>query len=97
MGTRRESPPWVGISAIQWWSTYVNVPLVYPPSSHILLTPLLGICVGQQFALTEASYTIIRLLQEFRGIENRDSREWIEQINLTLATSTGVKVSMIPR
>ncbi|KAI4209997.1 MAG: hypothetical protein LQ351_007104 [Letrouitia transgressa] len=29
------------------------------------------ICIGQQFALTEASYTTVRLLQEFAGIENR--------------------------
>jgi len=57
----------------------------------------LGICVGQQFALIEASYTIIRLLQEFRSMENRDSREWTENINLTLAIATGVKVAMVPR
>lgn len=29
------------------------------------------ICIGQQFALTEASYTTVRLMQEFAGIENR--------------------------
>lgn len=54
------------------------------------------ICVGQQFALTEASYTIIRLLQEFKGIEPRDDRPWTEQLSLTLAPS-GVKVVLSPR
>ncbi|KAL3417134.1 Major facilitator superfamily domain-containing protein 10 [Phlyctema vagabunda] len=30
------------------------------------------ICIGQQFALTEASYTVIRLLQAFQHVEARD-------------------------
>ena len=30
------------------------------------------ICLGQQFALTEASYTTVRLCQAFSGIESRD-------------------------
>jgi len=55
------------------------------------------ICVGQQFALTEASYTIVRLLQEFGGIEDRDGTPWREQLALTLASANGVKVAMIPR
>jgi cytochrome P450 len=28
------------------------------------------ICIGQQFALTEMGYTLVRLLQQFSGIEN---------------------------
>jgi len=55
------------------------------------------ICVGQQFALTEASYTIVRLLQEFKGIEDRDGTPWIEQLGLTVASANGVKVAMTPR
>ena len=55
------------------------------------------ICVGQQFALTEASYTIVRLLQEFDGIESRDETPWTEKLALTLAIQTGVQVSMIPQ
>jgi len=55
------------------------------------------VCVGQQFALAEASYTIVRILQEFKGMENRDPSEWVEGLALTLATATGVKVAMIPR
>jgi len=55
------------------------------------------ICVGQQFALAEASYTIVRLLQEFSGIEDRDGTPWIEQLGLTVASANGVKVAMIPR
>lgn len=33
------------------------------------------ICIGQQFALTEASYVTIRLLQRFDGNENMLSEE----------------------
>ncbi|RFU35090.1 hypothetical protein B7463_g1226, partial [Scytalidium lignicola] len=55
------------------------------------------ICVGQQFALTEASYTIVRLLQEFGGIENRDETQWVEQLALTLSSGNGVKVALTPR
>ena len=55
------------------------------------------ICVGQQFALTEASYTIVRLLQTFGSIEDRDGLPWIEQLSLTLCSSNGVKVALTPR
>nr|WOL36631.1 cytochrome P450 [Pseudogymnoascus verrucosus] len=55
------------------------------------------ICVGQQFALTEASYTVVRLLQEFKGIENRDRQPWIEAFAVTLASRHGTKVAMVPR
>ncbi|CZR51989.1 probable cytochrome P450 52A12 [Phialocephala subalpina] len=55
------------------------------------------ICVGQQFALTEASYTTVRLVQEFCGLESRDAREWVEQLSLTMACGNGVKVGLVPR
>ena len=54
------------------------------------------ICIGQQFALTEASYTIIRLMQEFKAIEARDSRPWMESITLTCAVFPGALVGMTP-
>ncbi|TAQ83964.1 hypothetical protein B7494_g7712 [Chlorociboria aeruginascens] len=49
------------------------------------------ICVGQQFALTEASYTIVRLLQKFKGIEDRDGGPWVERLTLTATSDKGVK------
>jgi cytochrome P450 len=55
------------------------------------------ICVGQQFALTEVSYTIVRLLQDFKDIEDRDGSPFFEQLSLTMASAKGVKVAMIPR
>jgi len=55
------------------------------------------ICVGQQFALAEASYTIVRLVQEFGDIIDRDGTEWVEQLSLTMASGKGVKVTLVPR
>jgi cytochrome P450 len=55
------------------------------------------ICVGQQFALTEAGYTVVRVMQEFGGIEKRDERPWQEGLSLTLACGNGVSVALTPR
>jgi len=52
------------------------------------------ICLGQQFALLEASYCTIRLMQKFPRIEARDEREWSEFITLTLASGPGTKVAL---
>ncbi|KAF7594136.1 hypothetical protein BBP40_009985 [Aspergillus hancockii] len=54
------------------------------------------ICLGQQFALTEASYTTVRILQSFKGIACRDAEPWREALLLTLASKNGTKVSMVP-
>ncbi|KAL8804631.1 MAG: hypothetical protein Q9182_002439 [Xanthomendoza sp. 2 TL-2023] len=53
------------------------------------------ICIGQQFALTEASYTTIRLMQEFKDIESRDSEPWTESITLT-CVGKAAKVALTP-
>lgn len=57
------------------------------------------ICLGQQFALTEASYTIVRLLQCFKDI-NLDPAEAYgnpkESISLTLSVNGGVNVQLVP-
>lgn len=54
------------------------------------------ICIGQQFALTEASYTTIRLMQEFKSIESRDDRPWTESLTLTCAIHQGTLVGLTP-
>lgn len=61
------------------------------------------ICVGQQFALTEASYTIVRLCQTFKGIECRELEAdgspspWVEGLQLTMCSGNGTKVAMISK
>ncbi|KAF7188062.1 Cytochrome P450 monooxygenase [Pseudocercospora fuligena] len=55
------------------------------------------ICLGQQFALTEASYCTVRLCQAFSGIESRDPNPWTEFLTLTCVNLHGAKVALTPR
>jgi cytochrome P450 len=55
------------------------------------------ICLGQQYALTEASYTVVRLLQHFDYLESADPDprlEPIKQSNLTMMHDHGVPVKL---
>ena len=61
--------------------------------------PFLGgprICPAQQMALAECSYVLVRLLQEFRDIENRDPEPWAEEIRLQSQSRHGVKIGLLP-
>lgn len=55
------------------------------------------ICLGQQFALTEASYTTVRLCQTFSGIVGHNKEPWTESLTLTCVSLGGAKVSLRPR
>lgn len=55
------------------------------------------ICLGQQFALNEASYTTVRLCQAFKGIESRDPGPWQESLTLTCVNLNGAKVALAKR
>ena len=55
------------------------------------------ICVGQQYALLEASYVTVRLMQMFGRVEARDEREWCEGMTLTLASGTGTVVALFDK
>ncbi|KAF2086764.1 cytochrome P450 52A12 [Saccharata proteae CBS 121410] len=54
------------------------------------------ICIGQQYALAEASYVTARIVQEFARIECRDEEEWQEQVTLTMCSNRGALVSLAP-
>ena len=54
-------------------------------------------CVGQQYALIEASYATVRLMQTFARIESRDQREWREWLAITLASGVGCKVGLFEK
>ena len=47
-------------------------------------------CAGRQKALAEGAYIIVRMLQE------RDEREWVGQVQLTMKNLNGCLVAMIP-
>lgn len=55
------------------------------------------ICVGQQYALMEASYATVRLIQTFPRLESRDEREWREWLTITLASGVGCKVALFEK
>ncbi|KAI1098109.1 putative N-alkane-inducible cytochrome P450 [Jackrogersella minutella] len=51
------------------------------------------LCLGQQNALIEGSYTIVRLMQEFKRIEPRDNEPWTEHLSIGLSNEHGCKVA----
>jgi cytochrome P450 len=54
-------------------------------------------CPGMRLVFTECAYTIVRIMREFKGLENRDEElEWKEQMRLTFQSKNGTKVSLIP-
>ncbi|KAK0708675.1 cytochrome P450 [Lasiosphaeris hirsuta] len=54
------------------------------------------VCLGQQFALTEASYVITRMLQCFDSMQPKDFSPWAELYSLVMTSKNGVIVSMTP-
>lgn len=52
------------------------------------------ICIGQQKALTEAAYVIIRLSQRYARLECRDEQPWREHMGLVLSSYHGVQVAL---
>lgn len=52
------------------------------------------ICLGQQFALTEASYVTVRLMQRFDTIQNLDFNEMTHNLTLTSSPGGGVRVRL---
>ncbi|KAF2133545.1 cytochrome P450, partial [Dothidotthia symphoricarpi CBS 119687] len=54
------------------------------------------ICLGQQYALTEAGYVTVRLVQEFQVMESRDPGPWEESLTLTCSSRNGTKVGFTP-
>lgn len=56
------------------------------------------ICLGQQFALTEASYTVVRLIQMFPNLVSAYKGDYPpkKMLHLTLSLFEGVPVQMTP-
>ncbi|GIJ90120.1 hypothetical protein Asppvi_009070 [Aspergillus pseudoviridinutans] len=54
------------------------------------------ICIGQRYALTEVSYVLVRMVQEFRVLESRDPGPWEESLALSLCSRNGTRVCLIP-
>lgn len=52
------------------------------------------VCPAQNFAITEASYVIFRLLREFENIQSTDPLPWTESMGLSLRNKNGVMVTL---
>ncbi|TLS29736.1 hypothetical protein PpBr36_00624 [Pyricularia pennisetigena] len=52
------------------------------------------ICVGQQYALTEASYLVVRFAQTFAAVESRDPEPWSIGKRLLTCPMNGTVVSL---
>ncbi|KAI5836777.1 cytochrome P450 [Morchella snyderi] len=54
------------------------------------------ICIGQQMALITASYTIVRMVQEFRAVEDADVArgQVLTNVGLTLSPANGTPVRL---
>jgi hypothetical protein len=46
--------------------------------------------------LSEIGYTVVRILQQYREIESRDDRVWVENLKLTMSNAHGVVVGLVP-
>ena len=56
------------------------------------------ICPGQQLALTEVGYSIIKIVEAFPAIENRDPvLEFVEHYKLSTESKNGAKVALIAK
>lgn len=53
------------------------------------------VCVGQQFALLNASYVTIRLMLSIDGLVSKDPLPWQEKIQLTVTGLGGCKVGLV--
>ncbi|KAJ4007632.1 hypothetical protein NW752_010298 [Fusarium irregulare] len=52
------------------------------------------ICLGQQYALVETLYVLVRFAQQFSKIDSMDSEPWTESLALTVSSGNGVKVKL---
>jgi cytochrome P450 len=55
------------------------------------------ICIGQQFALTEMAYTVVRILQRYERVESRQEEFPMFRSDIVLQPAHGVKVCFVSR
>jgi cytochrome P450 len=51
-------------------------------------------CLGQQKALIEASYVLVRTARAFTEIHSKDSKPWQGELKMTCKSANGCKVSL---
>ena len=53
--------------------------------------------MGQQKALVEASYVLVKIAQNYRHIESRDDKDWKGKMRLTCRNANGCKIALFPK
>jgi len=51
--------------------------------------------IAEQFALTLAKYSTVRILQHFARIDDRNEMPWEEKLGLNCSSRHGVKISLV--
>lgn len=51
-------------------------------------------CLGQQKALIEASYVLVRIARAFSEILSKDNKPWQGELKMTCKSANGCKVSL---
>lgn len=54
------------------------------------------ICIGQQFALTQMSYTIYKFFKVFESLEAREDGPLLIKLNLTACFANGCLIGAVP-
>ena len=68
----------------------VSQPLLFPPT---WFEEEVTEVYAERFAVTEASYVLIRFLQTLESIQCMDPRPWQEKVSLTFSSLNGVRVA----
>jgi len=80
----------------RWLAGEHDGPPLRPGWAYIPFSGGPRICIGQNFALTEAMFVVVSLLQKF-DIESRDDEPWVEKLTVTCTGKNGCKVGLRPR
>ena len=54
------------------------------------------VCPGQHFAMVEAQYVVVRIMQTFRRVECRDDRPYAEEAGIPITVKHGTLVGLFP-
>lgn len=54
-------------------------------------------CMGQQKALIEASYVLVKIAQTYKHIESRDDKAWKGEMRLICRNANGCYISLFPK
>lgn len=94
-----DAAAWLGVFAVQWGIEKVSRSYVSPGPLLPMRDPFTNLSrfFKEQYALTEASYVTVRILQEFEGIESRDPEPWKEGLSISVCSKNGAKVGLTPR